>query len=330
MDLGIRGRNVSALYGGSDGVDLGTAVVGQLLNPPRFAFGARTSDRIREYSVAASYSFRWRNHVSFTTGVQRPTYSRRVQDPVLGTSATTLIPWLYNSSIAVLPTKRLALFGALTRGLEDSGVAPLNATNRGAVLGAARSSQQEIGMKYLFTPSLKLVVTGFEIRKPYFALDGQGVFGSLGGERHRGSEISLAGELLPGLNIVAGAVLFTPEVTAVSTPQDPVGRRPVGLASRMGQLSLDYHTPGLPGFSVDCVVNARGARPASVDNRVQIAGYSTLDVGARYKIPLEHPSMVLRVQVLNVTNSYNWNVGSDGGLWPLEPRRALAYLIIDF
>jgi iron complex outermembrane recepter protein len=98
----------------------------------------------------------------------------------------------------------------------------------------------------------------------------------------------------------------------------------------MAQLSIDYRVPGLPGLAVDCVASTRGSRPASVDNRVQIGGYSTLDVGAHYKIPIGHPSMTLRVQVLNVTDRYNWYVGSDGGLSPLEPRRALAYLVSDF
>jgi hypothetical protein len=44
---------------------------------------------------------------------------------------------------------------------------------------------------------------------------------------------------------------------------------------------------------------------------------------------LGHHAATLRLQILNVTNTLNWSVQSDGGLNSFSPRRAWAYLIVD-
>lgn len=330
LDLGLRGRRVSARYGGSDVIDLGIGRAGEVepLSRPAFAFHARTADHIQQYSLAISCNFQWRKRLDFTAGIQRPSYSRDVMDPVLGSSTRSEHPWLYNASIALRPSEHITLFGTLTRGLEDSGVAPGNAINRGAILGAVRSSQEEAGVKYAFGSSLTLVAAAFDVRKPYFALDTHGAFGSLGWERHRGGELSLAGELIAGLKVVAGAVIMSPEVVGVS-PEDPIGRIPIGQPRAFAQIGLDYRIPRLSGLTLDCSFSARGARMARADNRVAIPGYGTMDVGVRYRIGLASEAVTLRVQGLNVTDRANWAVAVDGALEPVEPRRWLAYVVVD-
>jgi iron complex outermembrane receptor protein len=329
--FGVRGRNTRSLYGGADSVDFGLGVDGKYspISRPNFVFGNRTVDRVREYSPEASYSVGWNRYVYYTVGIQRPDYIRLVADPGSGNSTSVVRPSLYNSSLVVRPTMRLTLFGALTRGLEDAGIAPANASNRGAVLGATRSSQQEVGVTYSLTPGATLTTAGFEIRKPYFALDARGLFTNLGEERHRGVEISLNGQVSSGLSLVAGAMLLAPEVTANSAAES-IGRRAIGQPGWVAQLSVDYRMPRLLQLSVDCTVGARGSEMARVDNRAEVPGYTTLDLGMRYRLSLGRVSPVLRVQLLNATNTYNWFVGGDGGLQASAPRRVWAYLITDF
>jgi len=238
-------------------------------------------------------------------------------------------PWLYNASLVLHPTEHLVLFGALTRGLEDSGVAPANAVNRGAVLGAVRSSQEEVGLKMTLGPSLTLIGAAFDVRKPYFALNDQGIFGSVGLERHRGAEVSLAGEIASGLSVVAGGLLLSPEVTTAASAQ-AIGTRPVGQARWTTQLSIDYRMSHFPDLSVDGALTSRGARVARVDNRAAVGGYGTLDLGIRYRMRWgKRYSGTLRVQVTNVGDIANWFVTSDGGVQLIEPRRASAYLVVD-
>jgi iron complex outermembrane receptor protein len=330
FDLGVRARNADARYGGADTVDLGMQSTGEVtpVNPPHFSFGPRTVDRIREYSPAASYNAHWNNLVAFTAGVQRPSYSRDVTDPVLGESTTAVRPGLYNASLTLRPIKQLLLFGTLSRGLEDSGLAPLDALNSGAVLGAARSSQKEVGIKYALSPSLSLIAAGFDIQKPYFALDQRRVFATLGQERHRGGEVSLAGEILPGLSVVAGTTLLSPSVTT-QLAAEPTGTKAVGQPSQVAQLSVDYRLPYVARLSLDLSLTAQGARTVRVDNRAEVPGYSTLDIGAHYQISISQHLMTVRIQVLNATNSYNWNVGTDGTLTAIEPRRAWGYVVVN-
>lgn len=68
---------------------------------------------------------------------------------------------------------------------------------------------------------------------------------------------------------------------------------------------------------------------ARADNRVAIPGYGTMDVGVRYRIGLASEAVTLRVQGLNVTDRANWAVAVDGALEPVEPRRWLAYVVVD-
>jgi iron complex outermembrane recepter protein len=331
FDVGVRARSVGARYGGSDAVDLGIGSAGEVkpVETPDFHFGPRTADRIREYTLEASYNVHANKYVAFTFGAQRPNYSRDVTDPVLGDSTTAVSPWLYNASFALRPIKQLVLFSTLSRGLEDSGLAPVEALNSGAVLGAVRSSQEEVGIKYALSSSLALIAAGFDIQKPYFALDEHRVFADLGRERHRGVEISLAGEVVSGLSIVAGATLLSPHVTADSA-MEPIGTKAVGQPARVAQLSVDYRLPYFHSLSLNSSFTAVGSRMVRVDNRAEVPGYSTIDVGARYQMNFGHHLMTLRLQVLNVTNSYNWYVGTDGSLAAVEPRRAFGYVVANF
>jgi iron complex outermembrane receptor protein len=200
------------------------------------------------------------------------------------------------------PTSALTLFGATTRGLEDSGVAPANAINRSAVLGATHSSQTETELKYAISPKLILLAGSFDITKPYFALDEHDTFNNLGQERHRGGEISLAGDLTSNLHVVAGALLMSPEVTATTAKQS-VEIRPVAQPNRMEQLSASYSLQSYTRFSIDCTLTEIGNRVATGDNRLEIPNYATLDAVIRYQTTISGHPAVLRLQIWNITNA---------------------------
>jgi iron complex outermembrane receptor protein len=330
--LGVRGRSEHAQYGGAETFDFGTGSISEprFVAQPSYAFGPSTSDRIHEYSYGASYSLQWRERIKLTTAFRRDSYSSRVSDPMGGESSTSAGPLLYDTSLVFLPSQNFTLFGQITRGLEDSGVAPSLAVNRGEVLNATRSSQEEVGAKYSPTASLTLLLGAFDITRTYFGLSDQGFFGPLGQERHRGVELSLAGEVISGLHVVAGVLAMSPEVLATHSLLESIGTQAVGQAHQSAQLALDYQIPDLHGLSVDCDVTALGRRPASIDNSAQVPGYRLINIGARYRFGLGRHSATLRVQVLNVTNTLNWAVQNDGGLDSFAPRRTWAYVVVDW
>src|SRR5205085_4654408 len=120
-------------------------------------------------------------------------YRKTIGPPSAPAIVTRANPWLWNATLAVNLFRGLVAYGGYTRGLEDSGVAPEIAVNRSEAPPALITSQKDIGLRYALGP-MRLVVGGFEVEKPYFNLDTGLVFRDLGTVRHRGLEISLAGE----------------------------------------------------------------------------------------------------------------------------------------
>ena len=141
-------------------------------------------------------------------GFRRPTMRRIASFPACRSLTTRDSPWLYNGTLALHLTDRLVAYAGYTSGLEESGTAPANAVNRNSAPPALRTSQRDAGMRYAISPRLSFVAGVFDVRKPYFNLDPGRVYRELGTVRHRGIELSLAGQPIEGLSIVAGAVLL--------------------------------------------------------------------------------------------------------------------------
>src|SRR5690606_29676395 len=135
-----------------------------------------------------------------------------IDRPGVPLAVTEATPWLYNGTLSLYITDKLAAYGSYTRGLEESGSAPDSATNRGAALPAVQTSQVDAGFRYTIIPGLRLVAGVFEVKKPHFDLDNTGFYGRVGNVSHRGVELSLAGKVTEGLTIVAGTVLLKARV----------------------------------------------------------------------------------------------------------------------
>ena len=58
-----------------------------------------------------------------------------------------------------------------------------------------------------------------------------------------------------------------------------------------------------------------GSAPASVDGVVSEPAFTLLNVGARYRSTLWGAPATLRVQALNLTNTYVWNVFFSPGFY---------------
>jgi iron complex outermembrane receptor protein len=331
LHVGVRTRNVRARYGGSDVVDLGDAFIGRVEPVPRpeFSFGSQSADRVTQWTGGVSYDLNIPGRFESSLGIQKTSYERRIAHPTQGVALSDEEPWLYNASFSWSPLRKVAFFGAVTRGLENSGVAPASASNRGEILDAARTAQQEAGIRYALKERFNLVGAVFEVRKPYFNFDQAGAYVQVGDERHRGVELSAAGEVIKGLNVVSGAVFMSPRVAGLTATARNVGSKPVGQTDRVLQLGINYRFPTTPAWSVDALAVNRGARTASADGRVSVPSATTLDIGSRYRFRVFEQPATLRVQVANVTDTFSWYVVDANGFQPFEPRRLLAYLTVD-
>jgi len=176
---------------------------------------------------------------------------------------------------------------------------------------------------------MKLVAGVFDVRKPYFSTDEANAYTVLGDVRHRGAELSLSGNPVDGLNIVAGAVLMQPRVTGEAVELGRVGRKPLGQPATVLRVNADYRFAFLPGLSVDLALSWYGSRPASRDNLVSVDPYAMIDIGARYRFKLGKSPATFRVQMQNVTNRYVWDVVGSNSYGLMDKRRVSAFLAVD-
>jgi iron complex outermembrane receptor protein len=329
--VNMRGRDVLAYYGGADVVDFGNARAGQssALPEPDFTYGPLTRDRGRLWTAGWAYRGRWAQRGELSFGVQKSDYTKFVAAPDEPAVNRRDDPWRFYGNGAVLLSTRWALYGAYTQGLEDAGIAPGNAANRGAVLPATRTSQAEVGFHYSITTKLKLTGDLFDIRKPYFNLDPNAEFVDLGEECHRGMELSLAGEVLDNLHVVAGGIFMDARVSGRDLASIDVGSRAPGQPRRTLQLSADYRLPWWPSVSGDLKVIHYGSQVVNLDNSVEVPSWTALNLGARYSLSLWGAPSSLRLLATNITNSFGWLVTSGNGLQPRTGRGLQAYLTTD-
>jgi iron complex outermembrane recepter protein len=327
----VRGRDADARYGGSDTVDAGLAFIdaGLQVEKPDFEFSERVHDHNRLISAGIAYRGNWRNVAELSMGVQRETYEKSVTSPDEPTFHLTDSPWRYYGTLAVSLTESAAFYMGYTQGLEDSGIAPDNAANRGAILPASRTWQVDAGMRYKLTEKIQLVAGVFEIRKPYFNLDTNNVDRELGQQRARNAEISLSGEVLPNLNLIAGALIGRVEVEGPNLAAQGVGRLAFGQPRIWAVFDANYKLPAWPALSIDAGMTHFGRAPASVDNGVYAPSLTQASCGARYKFKIVGKQAALRVQVTNITNVHAWNIGGSPGYFQWIPRSYIGYLMVD-
>ena len=328
----LRVRDMTARYGSFDEVDLGTALLGTRpeVPEPAFTYGPPTHDHTRQWTAGLAYALHWREAIDFAAGVEPVRYERTITEPGFAPVTERENPVLYYGSLGIPITAHWSAYAALTRGLEDSGLAPPSATNRGQLLPAGRTGQEEVGVRY--TAGTTMVVAGlFSVRKPYYNVGNDGNYSWLGTDTHRGVELSLNAEPVQGLTLVAGAVLMSPEV-AVGSGVEGVGTAPVGQPRDILQLALDYRFPSWRRYSLDFTVTHQGAVPVRLDDGAYNPAQTIVNLGARYRFSVAGHSATIRIQVQNLTNQKVWSViDTSGGLVPYPPLHMLSgYLSADF
>jgi iron complex outermembrane recepter protein len=326
----VRGRDQRRRYGGSDSVSLGPTQWGEPDYRPRpsFSFGEKTRDRVRQTTIGLGYQLKWLKVGEFGVGIKKTDYRKEVLTPEGQLPESQSAPWLLNANAAIELTDDLVAYGSFARGLEESPVAPDRAVNRDEAPPAFKTEQKDAGVRWAITPSLSAIAGVFEITKPYFNLDAESRFRQLGTLRHRGVELSLAGQVAEGLNVVAGTVFLDATVTGELVESGDIGRKPVGAIERHHIVSVDYSLRDTP-FSIDAVVEATGDRVANLANTLVVPPRAVLAVGGRYRFKIGKSNALFRAQMGNVFNNYGYGVGSSGFFVYNLPRRLSVSLTAD-
>lgn len=330
LQLIARGRSQKRRYGGSDRVALPPAPFDSpsFVARPDFLFSAGNDDRVRQWTLGLSYQGLFDGIGRINAGTQRSGYRKSVRTPIGALPGSRDRPWLFNIAATVDLTDGLSFHASLTRGLEESKVAPANAVNRDEAPPAIRTRQIDAGLRLRAGP-MTLIAGAFEIEKPYYGVDGASLFRKLGTIRHRGLEASLAGSPIDGVTLVAGVVLLAARLTGDEVAAGTIGRRPVGTPSQTMIGNIEWRPPSWRDFSIDAAIEHRGPSVGDVANRVRVAGATTIDLGLRYRFRLDGTPAMFRVQATNMFDAYGWDVSSSNAFTYIQSRQIVARLAVD-
>jgi len=332
IHLSARARERARNYDGSAALDLGPTRLGDRVDvaEPDFFFGEQTFDRVEQKTLGLAYVGRWQGIGELGAGVQWTDYMKRVAQPDVLVTETTSSPVLYNLTMALTPTDRIAVYAGFTRGLEESGVAPVSATNRNEALPAILTRQVDAGVRFALTPKVKLVAGVFDVRKPYLSIDEAGRFGELGEVRHRGIELSVAGAITSQLDVVAGAVLQRPEVRGEAVTLGRVGSRPIDQADSTIQFNVEWQPPDTAALSFDASIQYTSKVAATTSNRVELPASTLTDVGARYRFKIGKAPATVRLTVSNLFDEYGYELRGSGAYDVISGRLMAVYVVADW
>ena len=332
--LSARGRVKDRLFGGTQRIDLGesSAIVADFRPQPELLPQIKDEDHVKQMTFGLAYGLQWRGHGSFDLSVSRAQYTKTIDfaNPLLPMLVTKDTPILVTATGSVIVTRRLSLYGGMVRGLEEALIAPDIATNRSEAPPAIRTRQFDFGARYAVTSKLTLVAGVFSVKKPYFNLDPALRYRQLGDVDNRGVEVSLAGQVAPGLTVVAGSLFLDPKISGEAVNIGLIGDRPVGSLQRRSIANFDWRlAQGHSPWSVDVALESFSARVGNAANTFSVPAGETVNLGFRYRFDLAHNSALFRMQAQNLLNDYRWQVSSSGGFTYANSRTYVAQLIMD-
>jgi iron complex outermembrane recepter protein len=237
-----------------------------------------------------------------------------------------------NFGVLIQPTEALTFYGSYSAGITTGVQIPNTAANFGnpsVFLDPARTSQFEIGAKAELLSGALLTAAYFDISQPLAALGADNVFAYIGDQDHRGFEVSLSGEVMPGLRLSAGGLYLDP---TIRNPANPAvnGNRPSGVARYQANLYVDYELGAVPGLALNGGIFYTGDRFANDINTFTIDGYVRFDLGVRYAFDLGDQRLTARLNVRNVGNA-DFIEGTQFGSFNFgSPRAAFFSLASEF
>lgn len=325
----LRGREQMRRYGGGQRVALSPAPFGLPLfvDRPEFVFSTSTDDEVRQWSAGLTWQARTPAG-QISAGVQRVGYRKTVGAPSGPRPPSEDEPWLVNVSAEWKLAPRLIGVVGYAQGLEESDVAPETAVNRDEAPPAIRTRQVDAALRWTIG-KFALVGGFFDIERPYYGVDGAGVFRRLGDVRHRGIETSLLGSPAPGLTLVAGGRWIRARVSGDEVETGAIGDRPIDVPELRLIASLDWRPPD-SDWSADLALEHLGANVGDALNRVEVRPWTTVDLGVRRRFTAGGASAVARLQVTNAFDAWGWEVAGSNAFVYVQPRQVSARLTVDF
>lgn len=263
-------------------------------------------------------------------GLRRTDYrsqSSNASGPLTPYTADKTTP---NVSVMWKPAENLSVYASLLRGLEETGTAPLSASNPGEVLAPAVNKQKELGLKARLAKTLLLQTALFEIERPQTTTI-NGVYQVGGLSRYRGLELSASGELGRDFALVASALLMDAEITKVgSNNAAELGKTPENTPKNTLSLFGEYRLPQVQGLALNAGIYHVGKRAVNNGNQAWIPAYEVLSLGARYLTRWNGQALNLQANLENAADKDYWSTAGNSLLGVGAPRTLRVTAKLDF
>ena len=263
--------------------------------------------------------------------------ARYVKIDITNYSETTGLQTSSSGGDAVTPgfgvvykvTDKLALYANYVEALEDGGVAPNSASNRGQGVAPIASKQTEIGTKIDFG-SLATTLALFEItRESAYTDPTTNIYGVYGEQVNRGIEFSVFGKPAEDVRLLAGLAYLDAETTKTSGGTYD-GKRPRGTPEFTGRLFAEWDLPVVKGLTVLGGMDFADRQYQDLNNAKSIPAWVRFDAGMRYAMTVRQTDVIVRFNVENLFDKDYWASVDRGNLYIGAPRTFMLSTTFNF
>ncbi|WP_282348974.1 TonB-dependent siderophore receptor [Pseudomonas sp. PS01301] len=239
--------------------------------------------------------------------------------------------------IVYKPVESVSLFANRIEGLSAGPTAPGSVINAGQAFPPGRTKQVEAGIK-LDKQSWGATLAAFRIERPTdgftqsVAAPGGGtvdVYLRDGKQINRGVELSVFGEPVEGLRLMAGGTRLQSELEDTQAGAND-GNHAIGVPTFQLNATVDWDVPGLNGLALNARALRTGGQYADQANNLSLPTWNRFDAGARYTFKVERKDITLRMNVENITDKNYWASANGGYLTQGEPRLVKFSGTVDF
>ncbi|MFJ2985962.1 MULTISPECIES: TonB-dependent siderophore receptor [unclassified Pseudomonas] len=321
----------------SRGINNGTEILSNIYHPvdvPKQHINAPKVLRISESELAGvaltdTLSV-LDDRVQLTLGVRRQAIESR------NYSATGAVTSSYEDNattpvvgVVVKPWDHVALYYNYVEGLSKGDVAPATAANAGEAFAPYKSKQYEVGVKYEHD-TFMTTLSVFQIEKPSGELGVGNQFAVQAEQRNRGVELSMFGEVRPGVRLMGGVTALDGKLTDTATAANK-GNEPVGVPDVQANLWGEWDTPWIAGFTLTGGAIYTASQYINQANTQELDAWTRFDAGARYSTRIDGHPTTFRATVQNVFDREYWSgVASYGAISPGYPRALQLSATVDF
>ena len=242
---------------------------------------------------------------NITTGAQNTEYNRGTTTPVVG--------------VVIRPSEKISLYANRIEALIQGPVAGAGTINVGQVFPPFQAVQYEIGGK-LALGRFNASLAAFQTDRPQtlneVTPDGT-VFTLNGQQRNKGIELSVDGEPVDGLRIIAG-VSVTDAKQRRTAGGATDGLDAIGVPDYTANANVEWDVYG--GLTLTGRIIQTGKQAVNLTNTLELPEWTRFDLGARYVVAAGDTPITFRFNVDNVANKRYWSSSLGGYLVQGLPR----------